>query len=185
VATFVAGIAQNNMTLAESAPGVTPQILEAGGQAALEAYAHSFHFIVTKKTLLTTKFHTGLTSPDNQWIVLIPFLVVALIGVIILKSVKEEMNQIIDRPADVTYCEFYSEKEVVMRRDIVSSQTIKSPIPLRMRKIREIFNPPKNLPAINLWLHLLAISKLYDKIEHILEDKSLGVSVCLHIENAR
>lgn len=42
---FVTGIATNNVTLAETAPGVTPAIVMAGGAAALDAYAFALKYI--------------------------------------------------------------------------------------------------------------------------------------------
>ncbi|KAL8276983.1 hypothetical protein RQP46_010618 [Phenoliferia psychrophenolica] len=79
---FVGGIATGNATLAATAPGVSTTILEAGGAAALEAYAESFHYI---------------------WYFMIPFIVVAMIVVSMLKSVKGEMTDHIDRPLDAKY----------------------------------------------------------------------------------
>jgi hypothetical protein len=38
---FVQGISSNNFTMAEVAPGATAAIVQAGQQAALQAYAHS------------------------------------------------------------------------------------------------------------------------------------------------
>lgn len=76
---FVGGLATGNLTLAEMAPGVTPQMLQAGGVAAASAYAFAFKYV---------------------WIVQIPFLTVALILACCLKSVKADMNATIDRPLD-------------------------------------------------------------------------------------
>lgn len=43
VVMFVTGIATGNTTLILSAPGVTPQIIDAGSAAAVAAYVNPFH----------------------------------------------------------------------------------------------------------------------------------------------
>lgn len=81
LAPFVGGLATGNITLAASAPGVTPEMLAAGGQAALEAFADSFRYI---------------------WIVSVPFVVVGLVAVSCMSSVREALNAIVDRPLEPT-----------------------------------------------------------------------------------
>ncbi|KAL8281240.1 hypothetical protein RQP46_006274 [Phenoliferia psychrophenolica] len=71
--TFVTGIATNN---------VTPAILMAGGAAALDAYAYALKYI---------------------WIVVIPFVVIAMLSCLFLTGVSDSMNYLVDRPTEAIH----------------------------------------------------------------------------------
>lgn len=75
---FVTGIAAGNVTMIESAPGVTPAIIGTGSAAA-HAYIASFHY---------------------GWYTALPFAIIALLIVCLLdgKKIKAQMTWLIERP---------------------------------------------------------------------------------------
>lgn len=79
LAEFVAAMTSGDTATAASVAGSDPAILEAAGRAVLEAYAHAFHYV---------------------WHVVLPFLVAATAGCAVIKSIKSEMTDHIDRPAE-------------------------------------------------------------------------------------
>ena len=84
IVTFVTGIAAGNVTLIESAPGVTPQIIEAGSAAAIAAYVKSFHY---------------------GWYTAIAFVIIALLCVCTLDGpkMKKQMTWLVERPVAVIH----------------------------------------------------------------------------------
>lgn len=78
----VVGALATGATVPASTLGVTPAILAAGGEAYLQAFAHSLRYV---------------------WYVQMPFLALTLGAVICLKSVKKSMNALIDRPIEAVH----------------------------------------------------------------------------------
>ncbi|KZO91463.1 MFS general substrate transporter [Calocera viscosa TUFC12733] len=76
VAEFVEAIVAQNITLAQTIPGVTPEIAQSGVYASLQAYAASFKYI---------------------WALEIPFVVVGLIGILFLQPIKKQLTATVDR----------------------------------------------------------------------------------------
>ncbi|KAL8278368.1 hypothetical protein RQP46_009260 [Phenoliferia psychrophenolica] len=79
--TFVTGIATNNVTLAETAPGVTTAIIAAGGGAVVQAYSFALKY---------------------NWIVASPFVLLSMVLCMFLAKVDKEMNYEVDRPSEMT-----------------------------------------------------------------------------------
>jgi hypothetical protein len=76
-------LASGNSAALEAVPGVTPGIIAASITPLKEAFAQSFKYI---------------------WIMEVPFMVLALVCVLFLKSTKEQMNWIVNRPVEaITY----------------------------------------------------------------------------------
>ncbi|KAL8287449.1 hypothetical protein RQP46_003307 [Phenoliferia psychrophenolica] len=79
VVAFVTAMAGGDAKAAAKVPGVTAEILGASGQAIKNAYAYSYRYI---------------------WIVVAPFVLVSLICCLGMKSIKKEMNFLVDRPVE-------------------------------------------------------------------------------------
>lgn len=93
------GIATNNLPLAETAPGVTPAILMAGGAAALEAYALALKYI-----WIVGAYSAGFVkAPADPRVPVIPFVVLAMLSCFLLTGVGEQMNYLVDRPAEAIH----------------------------------------------------------------------------------
>jgi hypothetical protein len=76
-------LASGNAAALEAVPGVTPAIIAASITPLKEGFAQSFKYI---------------------WIMEVPFMVLALICVVFLKSTREQMNWIVNRPVEtITY----------------------------------------------------------------------------------
>lgn len=79
LAEFVADISAGSANAASTLPGSSPILAAAGKTAYVQAQSDSFRY---------------------AWAVLVPFLVIALIGVLLLHPVKQLMTPLVERPVD-------------------------------------------------------------------------------------